>query len=108
MDYTYKDLHGKTVAQLRKICEDMGNKAPHGFLTLHKEHLLPKLCEALGIEDHEHHEFVGINKKKVKIKIRALRAKRDEINASTKDKAELKRIRREIHDLKRKMRKAMV
>ena len=39
---------------------------------MHKEELLVALCTALGIQAHEHHEVVGIDKSKVKAKIRAL------------------------------------
>jgi hypothetical protein len=74
---------------------------------MHKEQLLPALCQALGIEAHVHHEVVGINKARVKGQIKALKVVRDEILASG-DSKELKRIRRRIRGLKRKIRKATV
>ena len=74
---------------------------------MHKEHLIPALCTALGIEAHHHHEVVGIDKGKIKAQIRALKVER---NAALEahDHAELKKVRRKIRGLKRKIRKATV
>lgn len=105
--YTYEELSGKTVAQLRKIARDLDHDAVRGYSTMHKEHLLPAVCEALGIEAHVHHEVVGVNKSKIKGQIRELKGKRDEA-IEKHDHKELKKIRRQIHGLKRKLRKAMV
>ena len=104
MEHTYEELHKMTVSKLRDIAEELGDiEALHGFRTMHKEDLLPVLCEALGIEAHEHHEVVGVNKKRIKKQIRALKVRRDAALASG-DKTELKAVRRKIHRLKHELR----
>ena len=107
MAHTYEELHGMTVAQLREVAEGIEHDALHGYSTMHKEELLPALCTALGIEAHEHHEVVGIDKGKVKEQIRALKAERDQL-VETGDSKQLQRVRRKIRGLKRKIRKATV
>ena len=105
--HTYEELHGMTVAALREVASGLDHPAVQGYSQLNKEHLLPKVCEALGVEAHEHHEVVGINKRPLKAQIRQLKA--DRLAAiDLKDGMKLKSIRREIRALKRKMRKAMV
>jgi len=107
MAYTYEQLHGMTVAQLRDVAEGVEHDAVHGYSTMHKEDLLPALCAALGVEAHEHHEVVGIDKVAVKEKIRALKAERSQL-IEAGDSQQLKRVRRKIRGLKRKIRKATV
>ena len=74
---------------------------------MNKEHLLPALCTALGIEAHAHHEVVGIDKAGVKAKIRELKGVRDSALGSG-DATAAKRARRRIHRLKRRIRRATV
>jgi hypothetical protein len=108
MDYTWEELHKTPVKRLREIAEELGeHEELHGYLTMHKEELVPALCHVLGIEDHAHHEVVGINKAAIKKRIRALKEKRDEALAAG-DSVELKRVRRKIHRLKREIHKATV
>lgn len=107
MAHTYEELKGMTVARLREIAEGIEHEALHGYTTMHKEHLLPALCEALGIEAHEHHEVVGIDKAKVKRRIRTLKAERDEAYEA-RDAAAAVTARREIKKLKRRLRRARV
>ncbi len=107
MAHTYHDLHEMTVTQLREIASGIDHGAVHGYSTMHKEPLLLALCEALGIEAHEHHEVVGIDKRPIKDEIRALKIKRDEAQAAG-DRAEANRIRRKIHRLKHQLRRATV
>jgi hypothetical protein len=74
---------------------------------MHKEQILPLLCQVLGIEMHTHHEVVGVDKSVVKAEIRALRAQRDQaIEAGDQD--QLRRVRRRIHRLKGRLRRATV
>ncbi len=54
-DHTYEELKKKTVAELREIAKDLKHEAIKGYSQLNKEHLLPALCQALGIDAHEHH-----------------------------------------------------
>ena len=107
MPHTYEELHGMTVANLREIAGGIDHDAVHGFSTMHKEHLIPALCEALGIEAHEHHDVVGLNKAAVKAEIRAAKARRDEALLSG-DKDVFKSSLRRIHRLKHELRRATV
>jgi hypothetical protein len=107
MAHTYHELKEMTVAQLREIAKDMEHEAVKGATQMNKDHLLKGLCTALHIEMHEHHEVVGIDKAAIKTKIRALRKKRDEILAS-KERKELSGVLRQIHALKRTIRRATV
>lgn len=104
--HTWEDLHKRTVADLREIAKGIDHPAVKGYSQMNKEHLLPALCEALGIEAHAHHEVVGIDKKAVKAKIRALKEERHKA-LEAGDRKELKAVRRRIHRLKRRMRAAM-
>jgi|SRR5690554_3579375 hypothetical protein len=108
MAYTYDELKGKTVAELREIAAGVQHEAVQGYTQLNKEQLLPALCKALGIDMHEHHQAVGIDKPAIKRKIRDLRKRRDEILASKTDRAGLLPVLRRIHDLKRQIRRALV
>lgn len=107
MAHTYHELKEMTVAQLREIAKDIEHEAVKGATQMNKDHLLKGLCTALHIEMHEHHEVVGIDKAAIKTKIRALRKKRDEILAS-KERKELSGVLRQIHALKRTIRRATV
>jgi len=107
MDHTYEDLKKKTVEELREIAAGLEHEAVQGHTQMNKEHLLPALCKALGIDTHAHHEVKGVNKGKIKTQIKELKGKRDEALAA-KDPGKLKHIRRQIRSLKRQIRKAMV
>jgi 16S rRNA C967 or C1407 C5-methylase (RsmB/RsmF family) len=108
MDYTWEELHKMPVKKLREIAEELGDHEElRGFLTMHKENLVPALCHVLGVEDHARHEVVGVDKAAIKARIRELKLQRDEVLA-LKDPVELKRIRRKIHRLKRQLHKATV
>ena len=76
-DHTYEELKKNTVAELREIAKDLKHEAGKRYSQLNKEHLLPALCQALGIDAHEHHHVVGaFDKSTVKVKMRALMAER--------------------------------
>lgn len=107
MAFTYDELKGKTLAELREIAAALDHEAVKGYTQLNKDHLLPALCKALGIEAHEHHQVVGLDKAAVKLRIRALKKQRDEVLAA-RDAKKLKAIRRHIHRLKREIHKATV
>ena len=52
--------------------------AVHGYSQMNKEHLLPAICQALGIDTIEHHAAAGIDKSTIKARMRAsLKAKRE-------------------------------
>ena len=61
MSHTYEELKHKTVAELRDIAKGIEHEAVKGASQMNKDHLLPALCKALGIETHEHHEVTGID-----------------------------------------------
>ena len=107
MAHTFQELKGKTVAQLREIASGIEHEAVQGHSQMNKEHLLSALCKALGIEMHAHHEVKGINKAEMKVKIQELKKKRDQALVAH-DHPQLKAVRRDIHHLKRALRRAMV
>lgn len=107
MTHTYEELKGKKVDDLREIAAGIEHEAVQGYSQLTKAKLLEALCTALDIEAHEHHEVVGIDKGAIKSRIKALKERRDEM-LSTGEKDDLKLVLREIHRLKREIRKATV
>jgi hypothetical protein len=107
MAHTYEELSKMTVAQLRDIAKDIDHEAVQGATQMNKEHLLPALCKALGIEAHALHHTEGIDKPSIKAKIRQLKSQRDEaIKAHDHDR--LHRLRRHVHRLKRRIRQHTV
>ena len=107
MAYTHNELKHKTLAELRDIAKDIQHDAVQGYTQLNKDHLVVAICQALGIEMHEHHDVVGIDKAAIKSRIKALKTKRNEA-ISAHDRAALKKARRSIHRLKRQIHKATV
>jgi len=107
MDYTFEQLKHKTVGELREIAKDNQHEALQGYTQLNKEHLVVALCKALNIDMHEHHEVVGVDKVAIKLRIKALKAKRDAA-ITAHDHKQLKVARRSIHRLKRQIHKATV
>lgn len=107
MAYTHHELKHKTLAELRDIAKDIDHEAVQGYTQLNKEHLVVAICKALGIEMHEHHEVVGIDKATIKVRIRELKKRRDAA-LTAHDHAQLKNTRRSIHRLKRQIHKATV
>jgi hypothetical protein len=107
MAHTYEELKHKTVAQLREIAAEINHDALKGYTQLNKEHLLVALCKALGLTAHEHHIVVGQNKAAVKAQIKELKKERDAA-IGAHNHAQLKTVRRKIHDLKVKMHRAAV
>ena len=103
MAHTYEELKGKTLAELRAIAKDVHHDAVQGYSQMNKEHLLPALCHALGLETHEHHGVHGIDKPALKAKMRELKKKRDQA-LEAHDSAGLKSLRRHIHHLNRQIR----
>ncbi len=107
MSHTFEELKHKTVAELREIAKEVKHEAVEGASQMNKDHLLKALCTALNIDMHVHHHAVGIDKTAIKARIHALQKKRDEILAST-DRTELHGVLRQIHALKRTIRRATV
>lgn len=107
MAHTYEELKGMTVAQLREVAQGIQHEGLQGFLTMHKDHLLPALCKALNIDAHAHHVAALADKARVKAQIRELKKQRDAALAAH-DGKKLKQLRPLIHGLRRKLRKAAV
>jgi hypothetical protein len=103
MAYTYEELKKKTVQELRDIAKDVKHDAVQGASQMNKEHLLPALCKALGIEMHEHHEVWGIDKAAIKTKMRELKKAR-EAALEARDSERLRSVRRQLHRLNREIR----
>jgi len=103
--YTYHDLKGKNIQELRDIAKGVENQdAVQGYSQMNKDHLLPALCKALGISIHEHHDVVGIDKPTIKAMMRELKTKRDAA-LEAHDHDTLKVVRRQIHGLNRSIRR---
>jgi DNA-binding IclR family transcriptional regulator len=103
MAYTYHELKEKTIQELREIAKEVQHDAVQGASQMNKDHLLPALCKALGIDTHEHHEVVGIDKPAIKAKMRELRMQRDAA-VEAHDHETLRSVRRQIHRLNRQIR----
>ena len=104
---TYEDLKKKTVAELRDMAKGFTHEAVQGYTQMNKDHLLPALCKALGIEHGHHHVEAGFDKSKIKARMKMLQAERDEA-LEAHDSAKLKVIRTELHTLNHRIRAHMV
>ena len=103
MAHTYEELKGKTIAELREIAKGLDHEAVKGYTQLNKDHLLPALCTALGIDARAHHAAHGDLKVKAKARMKELRDKRQKA-IDARDNAALKAIRREYHHLNHQLR----
>lgn len=104
--YTLHDLKTKTIAELREIAKGIDHDAVKGHSQMNKEHLLPALCKALGIDMTEHHTVVGIDKAGIKSRMQQLKGKRAEA-IERGDHSALKSIRRELHHYNHQLRSHM-
>lgn len=107
MQYTFDQLKGMTVAQLREIASGIEHDAVKGYTQLNKDHLLTALSTALNIDTHTRHKskIAGRSKEEIKAHMKELKKKRDAA-LETHNHPELKMIRRELHELRRTLRKA--
>ena len=103
MAHTYEELKKKTVQELRDIAKEVKDESLQGALQMNKEHLLPALCKALGIDTHEHHEVRGIDKPAIKTKMRELKQAR-QAALEAHDPERLRSVRRQLHRLNRQIR----
>jgi hypothetical protein len=104
---TFEDLKKKTVAELRDMAKGLSHEAVQGYTQMNKEHLLPALCKALGIEHSHHHVEVGFDKSKIRMRMKMLRAERGKA-LEAHDSAKLKVVRNELHALNHRIRVHMV
>jgi len=105
MPYTYDELKGKTVAELREVAAGIQHEAVQGYTQLNKEHLLAALAKALNLDTHTKHKIKGVDKSGVKSRMKALKKERDAA-LEAHDHAQLKKVRRQLHELRRALRKS--
>ena len=103
MAYTYEDLHGKTLAELREIAKDVKHDAVQGYSQMNKDHLLPALCRALGVPLHARHVVGDFDKPSLKARMKKLKNERAAALKSG-DYETLKAIRRHFHTLNHQIR----
>ena len=103
MTHTYEELKKKTVAELRDLAKGLHHDAVQGYTQMNKDHLLPAVCKALGIDAHEHHAAVAAEKTTIKTKMREIKAA-CEIAAAEGDHQALHRLRRQYHQLNHSLR----
>ena len=103
MAQTYHELRQKTLAELREIAKGLNHEAVAGFSQMNKDHLLPAVCKALGVDAFEHHTATGIDKPGIKAKMRELKQARDAA-LEAHDHERLKTVRRTLHHLNRQIR----
>lgn len=103
MAHTYDELKEKTLQELRAIAAAIQHDAVKGASQMNKDHLLPALCKALGIDAHEHAVVVGIDKTVLKAKMHQLQKERDAA-LDAHDAIALKSVRRQLHHLNHQIR----
>ncbi|HKF66972.1 MAG TPA: hypothetical protein VKB36_10595 [Vicinamibacterales bacterium] len=103
MAYTYHELKEKTLLELRAIAATVQHDAVKGASQMNKDHLLPALCSALGIDAHEHAVVVGIDKPAIKAKMHELK-KQLGAALDAHDAEAVKAARRHLHHLNHQIR----
>ena len=98
----WHELEKKKVTELRELATEHANV--EGASALPKEKLVEIVAGALGIE-RPHLIATGINKTALKQKIRSLRLEVQQ-GIEAKDRVLVRRKRRQIHRLKRRIRRA--
>jgi hypothetical protein len=99
----YSELHKLTVGKLREMAQEYDDLTAVTGMT--KEKLVEVLCGKLGIE-MPHKVVVGVDKSAIKSRIRELKKERD-LALADKNHDELHRVRRELHHLRHKLRRAL-
>src|SRR5919197_5276959 len=83
MAHTYDHLKAMTLAQLRDVARTLESPAVQGYTQMNKEHLLPAVCAALGIDTHHHHAHAGrgiaagFDRGAAKLRLRSLKTARE-------------------------------
>lgn len=101
----WQELQKKRISDLRDMMKEQLPEVT-GVTGLKKEQLVEMLAQKFGIE-HPHKTVVGIDKTKVRAKIKELKVQR-QAALEAHDAVVLKKQRRAIHRLKRRLRKAEV
>ena len=100
----WHELQKHRVADLRDMMKEHCPQVT-GVMSMKKDLIVKHLAEALGIEE-PHRVVEGIDKSAVKAQIQEHKKLRQQA-LEAGDHSELKKQRREIHRLKRQLRKAM-
>jgi len=103
MTHSYEELRKKTVGELRDIAKDLQHESVQGYTQMNKDHLLPALCKALGIDAHEHHAAVAAEKTAIKARMRQIKAACEQATLED-DHARLHQLRRQYHVLNHSLR----
>ncbi len=103
MAHTYEELKKKTIAELREIASGLQHEAVQGFTQMNKDHLLPAVCKALGIDAHAHHAAALAEKAAIKAKMREIKAARAKA-LGRGDRDLLRSLRRQYHRLNHSLR----
>ena len=103
MAQSYESLRKMTVAELRDVAKGLTHEAVQGSSQMNKDHLLPALCTALGIDAHVHHAAHGEVKAAARARLKELRDLRAKAIAAH-DHTALHAIRREYHHLNHSLR----
>lgn len=103
MAHTYEELKKKTVAELRAIASATQHEAVQGYTQMNKDHLLPALCKALGIDAHEHHAAIAAEKGAIKARMREIKTACAKALAEA-DHDRLSHLRRQYHRLNHSLR----
>ena len=103
MPHTYEELKKKTVAELRDLAKSLEHEAVQGYTQMNKDHLLPALCKALGIDAHEHHAAIAAEKGAIKARMREIKIACHQAKAEA-DHDRLYRLRRQYHALNHSLR----
>ena len=102
-ELTYEQLRHKTLAELREMAKGSEHEAVQGYTQLNKEHLLPAICKALGIEAHEHHAAIDAQKSMIKAQMREIKAAIEKAR-DTHDHEKIHALRRAHHHLNHALR----
>lgn len=103
MAHTYEELKKKTVAELRELAKGIQHDAVQGYTQMNKDHLLPAVCKALGIDAHEHHAAVAAEKGAIKARMREIKTACEQARAAG-DHQRLQKLRRQYHALNHSLR----
>ena len=101
MAHTYDELKHKTVAELREIAKGLPHDAVQGYTQMNKEHLLPAICKALGLDAHEHHAAAADGKRTMKARMREIKST---LAATSSNPDQMHALRREYHHLNHALR----
>jgi DNA-binding IclR family transcriptional regulator len=103
MAHTYEELKKKTIADLREIAKEIQHEAVQGYTQMNKEHLLPAICKALGIDSHAHHAAALAEKAALKARMREIKEQKAKALAGG-DHALVHQLRRQYHRMNHTLR----